>query len=204
MKEKELALKPIIGLYIKGKLQFIISILFCSIILSSSVSAHRGSPTEIDTCRIPVGGEVIHFTAYTPQSSAGTGYCQVIPDVGATHLVFDYEGHKLRNTTVEFEITKEPEGTRIFYQQPEKVKRGTMDAKIDFSQYGAGNYLAHITIVYEGEKQDSHLPFSVGLAEVGGGIPYFVIILVSILFIALGIMVMMSRSKKNQANSVAE
>lgn len=204
MKEKVWALMSIIGQTIKKKLQLILSVLFCSIILSSSVSAHRGSPSEIDTCRIPVGGEVIHFTAYTPQFTAGTGFCQVIPDIGATHLVFDYEGRKLRNTTVEFEITKEPEGTRIYYQKPEKIKKGTMDAKIDFSKHGAGNYLVHITIVYEGEKQDSHLPFTVGLGQVGGDTPYLVIILGGIILIVLAVMVVMSRSKKNQTTVSGE
>jgi hypothetical protein len=33
---------------------------------------------------------------------------------------------------VEFEVTKEPEGTRVFYQAPEKIKKGTVDAKVDF------------------------------------------------------------------------
>lgn len=191
-----MALKPVIRRYTMKKLQLFIPALIMNFMLISTVSAHRGSANEIDTCRIPVGGEVIHFTAYTPKFSAGTGYCQIIPNIGATHLVFDYEGLKLRNTTVEFEITKEPEASRIFYQKPEKIKKGTMDAKIDFSQHGAGNYLAHITIVYEGEKQDSHLPFTVGLEDVEADIPYLVIILCSILAVALGFMFFLSRKNK--------
>nr|WP_305907015.1 hypothetical protein [Methylomarinum sp. Ch1-1]MDP4519732.1 hypothetical protein [Methylomarinum sp. Ch1-1] len=86
-----------------------------------SAYAHRGPADEIDTCRIRVGSEKIHFTAYTPTFTQGTGYCQAIPNIGPTNLVFDYEGHKLRNDTVEFEITKEPEGTRIFHQEPKKL-----------------------------------------------------------------------------------
>ncbi len=129
------------------------------------VHAHRGPANEVDNCRIRVGSEKIHFTAYTPTFTQGTGFCQFIPNVGSTNLVFDYEGHKLRNVTVEFEITKEPEGTRIFYQEPKKIKSGTVNAVVDFSQYGAGDYLAHITIMHKGEKLDSHLPFAIGVEE---------------------------------------
>lgn len=170
-------------------------VLLFSVFFSITTTAHRGSPAEIDTCRIQVGQEVIHFTAYTAQTG-GTGFCQSIPVVDLTDLVFDYEGQKLRHTTVEFEITKEPQGDRIFFQKPKKIKRGTVDAKIDFGKFGAGNYLAHIAIVYEGERLDSHLPFSVGLDE-SSDLPTFVIILLSILAIVFIGMIAMSRSKKS-------
>ncbi len=207
MKEK-VALTSLSGQYslfsqVFKKIQVLLSVLFLSAILPSTVSAHRGSPSEVDTCRISVGSEVIHFTAYTALTG-GTGLCQVIPYVGPADLVFDYEGQKLRHTTVEFEITKEPEGTRVFYQAPEKIAKGTVDAKVDFTPYGEGNYLAHITIEHEGRKLDSHLPFSVGLESVEGGMSVMLIILITILVVALIAMLVMSRSKKNQAGSAAE
>lgn len=183
--------------------QMLLSVLFLSIALPSTVNAHRGVSTGLDTCRIPVGDEVIHFTAYTPESG-GTGLCRIIPTVSLTDLVFDYEGQKLRKTTVEFEITKEPEGTQVFYQAPEKIKKGSVDAKVDFRKHGPGNYLAHITIDYKGEKLDSHLPFSVGLEAQDSGPPGFVSFLIAILVLVLIGMVIMSRSKKNQANSESE
>jgi hypothetical protein len=142
---------------------------------------------------------VIHFTAYTALTG-GTGLCQVIPYVGPADLVFDYEGQKLRKTTVEFEITKEPEGTRVFYQAPEKIKKGTVDAKVDFTPYGAGEYLAHITIEHEGQKLDSHLPFSVGLESAEEGMSFMVIFLLAVLVVVVIGMVVMSRSKKSQAS----
>jgi len=39
---------------------------------------------------------------------------------------------------------------------------------VDFSQYGAGNYLAHIAIVDKDKRLDTHIPFSVGLESVPG------------------------------------
>ncbi|MCK4841447.1 MAG: hypothetical protein KAT04_06140 [Methylococcales bacterium] len=175
------------------------SVLFLSLIVPATVNAHRGARNEVDTCRFSVGTEVIHFTAYTPTFSGGTGFCHAIPNIGLTHLVFDYEGKKLRNTTVEFEITKEPEGTRIFYQKPEKIKKGSIDAKLDFNTFGAGDYLAHVTIFHQGEKLDSHLPFSIGVESVGSGIPTIVIIMLSLVVIVFLGMIVMSRNDGKQA-----
>jgi hypothetical protein len=134
------------------------------IALPSAVYAHRGASNEVDACNILVGHERVHFTAYTPKFS-NKEYCQSIPHLGATNLVFDYEGKNLRNLTVEFEVTKEPEGTRIFYQEPTKIKSGTVNGVVDFSKFGAGNYLAHVAIVHKDKSIDSHIPFSVGLED---------------------------------------
>lgn len=143
----------------------LLSTLILMLTFSTASYAHRGPANEIDNCRIKVGTERIHLSVYTPEFSQGTGYCQFIPYVGKTEMVFDYEGKKLRDVSIEFEVTKEPEGTRIFYQAPEKIKKGTVDASIDFSKFGAGEYLTHITIVNQGEKLDSHLTFFIGEKE---------------------------------------
>lgn len=182
----------------RKKFQLFLSMIMLCFILPNSASAHRGARNEVDMCRISVGSEVIHFSAYTPSLSGGKSYCQIIPDVGLTHLVFDYEGKKLRHTTVEFEITKEPEATRVFYQKPEIIVKGTVDAKVDFTKYGAGNYLAHITIMNQGEKLDSHLPFSVGM-ESDGGMPIMLIILLSVIFVIVAAMFIVSKTKKGSA-----
>ena len=145
---------------------------FCALLIAAllpaPVHAHRGTGEEIDSCQIQVGIEKIHFTAYTPTFTQNKEYCKSIPNIGPTNLVFDYEGKKLRNVTVEFEITKEPDGTRVFYQEPKMIKTGTVNGLVDFSKYGAGEYLAHITIVHNNEKLDTHLPFLVGMEEESG------------------------------------
>ena len=181
------------------KTQIILSVLFLSLILPSTASAHRGAKNEVDTCRFSVGDEVIHFSAYTPTFTGGKSYCHGIPNIGLTHLVFDYEGKKLRHTTVEFEITKEPEGTRIYYHEPEKIKKGSVDAQIDFANFGAGDYLAHVTIMYKGEKLDSHLPFSIGVASEEDGLPFIIKVALILLVIVILAMVIMSFFKKKKS-----
>ena len=143
----------------------VLAALFLTMSFSTPSYSHRGALDEVDVCRIRVGSEKIHFTAYTPTFTQSQGYCRFIPNVGLTNLIFDYEGKKLRDVSVEFEVTKEPEGSRVFYLEPQKTKSGTVKADIDFSKYGAGDYLAHVTIAHDGEKLDTHLPFVVGAEE---------------------------------------
>lgn len=143
-------------------------ILALACLLLGNAHAHRGAAEEVDNCNARVGFERVHLTAYTPTLSGNLEYCNIIPGVGPTKLVFDYEGKSLRHVSVEFEITKEPDGTRVFYREPQKVKTGTANLSVDFSRYGAGNYLAHIAIVDKDKRLDTHIPFSVGLESVPG------------------------------------
>lgn len=133
------------------------------------VYAHRTSSEVLDSCQIQVGAERVHFTAYTPTFTKNKEYCKAIPNIGPTNLVFDYEGKQLRHISVEFEVTKEPEGTRVFYQEPKKIVTGTVNGLVNFSKYGPGDYLAHITIVDKDDKLDTHLPFTVGFEEESEG-----------------------------------
>lgn len=132
------------------------------------VWAHGGVSVEIDSCRIPVSDQWVHFTAYTPTLTGDAEYCNTIPQRGRTNLVFDYENKKLRNMTVEFEITKEPEGTVIYHQDAAKQKSGTINAVVDFSQHPPGKYLSHVTLINGEERTDAHLPFTVGESGTSG------------------------------------
>lgn len=176
----------------------LISLLFLALLFPASSYAHRGAKGEIDTCRISVGKEVIHFSAYTPTLAPGKSFCHIIPEIGPTDLVIDYEGKNLRRTTVEFEVTKEPEGSRIYYHSPEKISKGSIDAKIDFSQHGAGNYLLHVTVIDKGETIDSHLAFSVGIEQDESALPNKILIPFIIVVVIFSIMFGMSRTKKEQ------
>ena len=187
--------------FISYKSHTLLSILLLALILPSAANAHRGAKGEVDTCRISVGTEVIHFSAYTPTLSGGRSFCHIIPEIGPTDLVIDYEGKKLRHTTVEFEVTKEPEGSRVYYHSPEKIAKGSIDAKVDFSKYGAGNYLLHVTVINKGETIDSHLPFSVGLEPEENMIPNKILIPFIIIVIIFAVMFGMSRSNKNKPPS---
>jgi hypothetical protein len=140
------------------------SLLFSSALPIASW-AHGGASVDADTCRIFVGPHLVHFTAYQPQLTGTAEYCNAIPETGSSVLVFDYEGKALRDMTVEFEITKEPEGKRVYHQEPGTHSKGTFNTTINFSE--PGKYLAHVTLVNEGQKVDAHVPFTVGSAQSG-------------------------------------
>lgn len=151
-------------------------------IMSSNAWSHGGASVDTDQCRVQIGSHLVHFTAYQPQLTGTTEYCNAIPEVGPTTVVFDYEGKALRNMTVEFEITKEPEGTRIFYQPPSTHANGTFNANVNFTE--AGKYRVHITLVNEGQKVDEHIGFNVGAGA--SGVPTSNIVVILTLLVAGG------------------
>lgn len=179
----------------------VLSALFLTMSFSAPSYSHRGALDEIDVCRIRVGTEKIHFTAYTPTFTQSEGFCRFIPNVGMTNLIFDYEGKKLRDVSIEFEVTKEPEGTRIFYLEPQKTKTGTVKADIDFSKYGAGDYLAHVTIVHDGEKLDTHLPFVVGAEEEKTPWRRYLFMLAAVLVLVVSGIAILTRTQKEKGSS---
>lgn len=165
--------------------------LLLSAALPGLVWAHGGaSGVDLDSCRIPVGAHWVHFTAYQPQLTGTTEFCNTIPSEGSTTLVFDYEGKALRNMTVEFEITKEPEGTRIFYKEPSTSPTGTMNTTLDLKT--PGKYLAHVTLVNDGQKVDAHVPFAVGSGAGGPSTSTFVVI--AVILLAVGYILYLSNA----------
>lgn len=156
--------------------------------------AHGGASVDTDQCRVQIGSHLVHFTAYQPQLTGTTEYCNAIPETGMATIVFDYEGKALRNMTVEFEITKEPEGTRVFYQPPGTHPTGTFNTNINFTQ--GGKYRAHITLVNEGQKVDEHIGFVVGADAAGPSMSTYIVIAV-LLFAGGYILYLSNDSVKN-------
>jgi hypothetical protein len=153
--------------------------------------AHGGASVDTDQCRVQIGPHLVHFTAYQPQLTGTTEYCNSIPELGQSTIVFDYEGKALRNMTVEFEITKEPEGTRVFYAPPSTHSNGTFNSNINFTE--AGKYRVHITLVNEGQKVDEHIALSVGSGQTG--VPTSTIVVVMTLLVAGGYITYLSNAK---------
>lgn len=150
--------------------------------------AHGGASVEADTCRIMVGPHLVHFTAYQPQLAGTTEYCDKIPELGPSTIVIDYEGKALRNMTVEMEITKEPGGTRVYYQPPATHTTGSFNTTVNFTE--PGNYLTHITLVNEGQRIDAHVPFKVGSSK--GEISNTTMVIIAVVLGAIGYIVYLS------------
>ncbi|WP_045225663.1 hypothetical protein [Methyloterricola oryzae] len=170
-----------------------LAIVLSALLPTSSSWAHGGASVDTDQCRIFVGPHLVHFTAYQPQLTGTTEYCDAIPELGPSTLVFDYEGKALRAMTVELEVTKEPEGTRVYYQEPSTHPSGTFNINLNFTE--PSKYLAHVTLINEGQKVDAHVPFKVGTNVSGGGLSTNAIIILMVILVAGGYIFYLSNAQ---------
>ncbi|WP_426991538.1 hypothetical protein [Methylomonas sp. CM2] len=138
-------------------------------VFSSALWAHGGAAgTDTDQCKFELEKDHwIHYTAYQPQAYPAEEFCGNIPDTATlTQLVFDYQDQRYRGMAVEFEVTKEPEGKRVFFQGAEKHKSGTVVLSLPQGVPEQGKYLIHITLLQDnGERLDAHMGFKAGAGQ---------------------------------------
>jgi hypothetical protein len=140
--------------------------LLCGLLFSSALWAHGGAAgTDTDQCKFELEpGHWIHYTAYQPKAFPAEEFCGNLPALDTTtQLVFDYQDMRYRNMKVEFEVTKEPEGTRVFFQEGKKHKSGTVILDLPAGVAEQSKYLIHITLVDdEAKRLDAHMSFKAG------------------------------------------
>lgn len=149
-----------------------------ALLFSATVWAHGGAKgTDTDQCKFELEKDHwIHYTAYQPNAFPAEEFCADIPrDKEMLILVFDYQDQKYKDNTVEFEVTKEPEGTRVFFMEGAKHKKGTVELKLPNGVPEPGNYLIHITLVPDqGERKDVHMAFKAGYGAAMSGTSKFI------------------------------
>lgn len=155
------------------------------LLFSSAVLAHGGAAgTDTDQCKFELEPDHwIHYTAYQSKLYPGDEFCGSLPETDSMmQLVFDYQDIKYRNMAVEFEVTKEPEGTRVFFQDAKKHKSGTVVLTLPNGVKEAGKYLIHITLHKDdGGRLDAHMGF-----KAGTGVPLSLAGMLMYLLVALG------------------
>ncbi|MCK5889627.1 MAG: hypothetical protein KAG19_06775, partial [Methylococcales bacterium] len=151
------------------------------LLFSSVILAHGGAAgTDTDQCKFELEPDHwIHYTAYQSKLYPGDEFCGSLPEADAyTQLVFDYQDVRYRNMTVEFEVTKEPEGTRVFFQEAKKHKSGTVVLTLPNGVPNAGKHLIHITLHKDnGERLDAHMSFKAGTGAPAGAYDLFLYLL---------------------------
>lgn len=137
-----------------------------ALLLSASVWAHGGAAgTDTDQCKFELEpNHWIHYTAYQPKSYPAEEFCGKLPGTNTpTQLVFDYQDMRYRKMAIEFEVTKEPEGTRVFFLPSKKHSSGTVNLDLPNGVPDPGKYLIHITLVPDqGDRLDAHMGFTAG------------------------------------------
>jgi len=143
------------------------SLALTGLVFSASLWAHGGAAgTDTDQCKFELEKDHwIHYTAYQPKTSPAEDFCGNIPNINSlTQLVFDYQDQRYRDMAIEFEVTKEPEGNRVFFQEAKKHKSGTVILDLPNGVADAGKYLIHITLQKDnGERLDAHMSFKAGV-----------------------------------------
>lgn len=144
-----------------------------ALLFSSALWAHGGAAgTDTDQCKFELEKDHwIHYTAYQPKDFPAEDFCGNIPNINSlTQLVFDYQDMRYRNRAVEFEVTKEPEGTRVYFQEAAKHKSGTVMLDLKEGVPEVGKYLIHITLLPEeggaaSDRLDAHMSFQAGKGQ---------------------------------------
>ncbi len=143
-------------------------------LFAATVWAHGGAAgTDTDQCKFELEpSHWIHYTAYQPTSYPAEEFCGKLPGTNTkTQLVFDYQDMRYRDMLVEFEVTKEPEGTRVFFLPSAKHKKGTIILDLPNGVPEPGQYLIHITLVpdeaaagdkTQAQRLDVHMGFKAG------------------------------------------
>jgi hypothetical protein len=142
------------------------------LLLSAAVWAHGGAAgTDTDQCKFELEpSHWIHYTAYQPKAYPAEEFCGKLPGSNTpTQLVFDYQDMRYRKMAIEFEVTKEPEGTRVFFLPSKKHSSGTVNLELPNGVPEAGKYLIHITLVPDqGDRLDAHMSFTAGTGAPAG------------------------------------
>jgi len=160
-----------------------------ALVFSTALWAHGGAAgTDTDQCKFELEKDHwIHYTAYQPKMYPAEEFCGSLPDINTqTQLVFDYQDQRYRGMAIEFEVTKEPEGTRVFFQQAEKHKSGTVVLNLTNGVPQEGKYLIHITLLQDnGERLDAHMSFKAGGGQKAstGGLTIYALIAFGLLYI---------------------
>lgn len=174
------------------------------LVFSASLWAHGGAAgTDTDQCKFELEpNHWLHYTAYQSKAYPGQDFCGDLPAIGTlTQLVFDYQDMRYRDMAIEFEVTKEPEGTRVFFEEAKKHKSGTVSLSLPNGVAEKGKYLIHITLLKDnGERLDAHMGFKAGGGEKTSSSAYALYALFA--FSGLYVLYLLSPGFKRQVDGV--
>lgn len=100
-----------------------------SLLLVVPVFAGGGVILQDDVCKIKIAFYEAHFTAYQPDTSGNTQFCEDLPDTGPTIFVLDYLHDSMKEVPVDFRIIRDVTELGRFVR-PEDV-----EALGDLAQY---------------------------------------------------------------------
>jgi hypothetical protein len=156
-----------------------------------------------ETCVLKIGPDFLYFSGYQFAKSQRK-FCEDVPEVGETTLVFDLAQDELRQMKLDFRISRDvgetpaegaaPDGATVAYLPPETYPKGTFSFVHNFDE--PGNFVGVVTA--DGPNSEhwvARYPFSVGGAP-ASKTPLVLLALACALALAL---YFASRPQKNKA-----
>jgi hypothetical protein len=158
--------------------------------------AGGGMVLSSDACIIQIDFYSVHFTAYQPDSSGNTQFCQDLPDTGPSIIVLDYLHDSLKEVLVDFRVIRNVTGQgsfvklkhveeiddlephTVFYQPAVIQTDASLKVEYDFKEKGR-----YIAIVSAGHPTNNNIYTAVFPFEVGRSRwPYwpFVVVLLAV------------------------
>lgn len=150
-------------------------------------NAGGGLVLRNDTCIMTIGFYEAHFTAYQPQSTGDTEFCENLPAPGATLFVLDYLHRSLKEVPVDFRIISNVTGkgefarladvealpdvdeVTLFYKSPTVQANGSLQIEYAFPE--DGEYIGIVTAGHPSNDKIyvSVFPFTVGRTDLPWG-----------------------------------
>jgi hypothetical protein len=154
-----------------------------SLLLPQLALAHGGLSMDKDFCKLRVGRYVIHFVGYQPERSAEKEFCEDIPEIGRTIVVFDYVDQELRALPTEVRIIRDSgseenlEAITVLYMPPKIYPTGSLHFEHTFKE--PGKFVGLVTVA-DTQKLVARFPFSVGSRGSTGTIVVWVLLALAI------------------------
>ena len=153
---------------------FLFLCIACLAAFTGRAWAGGGVILQADACIIEIGFYRAHFTAYQPQTSGNTEFCEDLPDLGESIFVLDYLHDSLKLVPLEFRIIHDTTGLgefvqiedvqaiddieaiTVYYRPPAIESNGSYRVNFDFLQKGD-----YIGVVSAGHPTNSNIYYSV-------------------------------------------
>ena len=164
-----------------------------ALVLAATRAEARGAlGYDQEACVLKVGPDFLYFSGYQFAVSQRK-FCEDVPEVGETTLVFDLAQDELRQMKLDFRITRDAGATptegaaadqsTVAYLPPETYPRGTFSFVQNFEE--PGNFVGVVTADGpNGEHWVARYPFSVGGAP-ASMTPLILLVLASALALGL-------------------
>lgn len=150
------------------------------LVIVNAAIAGGGVLLKDDVCIIQIGFYEAHFTAYQPQTSGNTEFCEDLPNTGETIFVLDYLHGSLKEVPVDFRIIRDTTGLgrfarwedvakladideqTVYYQEPTVKTDARFEVHHDFDS--TGDYIGIVTAGHPTNDNiyNAVFPFSVG------------------------------------------